>query len=306
MKDAMKVLVTGATGFIGTVLCRALEARGDIVTRVSSQNCNLTVQVSLQAYDSEQFDRIFHLAAWTQAGDFCLHHPGEQWVINQLINTNMLAWWKARQPQAKLVCLGTSCAYDPSLPLVEENYLRGEPIESLHTYAMTKRMLYEGLRALSRQFGLSYLCAVPSTVYGPGYHTEGRQLHFIFDLIRKIQRGKSQGEPVILWGHGNQRRELVYIDDFVRVLLNLDAICTNELINVGAGEEHTIREFASTICDILGYDADRIQYDLSRYVGAESKCLDITKLQKVVGDPRYIDLRGGLQRTIKHLALAAQ
>merc|ERR1712070_293364 len=99
----------------------------------------------------------------------------------------------------------------------EENYLTGTPISSLFTYAMTKRMLYAGLLALNKQYSLNYLCLVPSTLYGAGYHTDGRQMHFIFDLIRKIIRGKLYNEPVILWGDGTQSRELVFVEDFAKI-----------------------------------------------------------------------------------------
>ncbi len=193
----------------------------------------------------------------------------------------MLAWWQAAQPQAKLVSMGTSCAYPPELELVEENYLVGQPIESLFTYAMTKRMLYAGQLALHKQFGLKYLCLVPSTLYGPGYHTDGRQMHFIFDLIRKILRGHLYDEPVELWGDGYQRRELVYLDDFVHLALRLTAERDNDLINLGAGEEHTIRHFAQLICDRVGYDFARIRFNTERYVGARSKCLVIDKLRQL-------------------------
>ena len=295
----MRVFVTGGSGFMGQHLLAALRARGDEVLAPSSRECDLR---NLQALDrvseSEKFDRIFHLAAWTQAGDFCLKHPGEQWVINQQINTNFLDWWQRSQPQAKLVCMGTSCAYAPDARLEESRYLVGEPIESLFTYAMTKRMLYVGLKSLQKQFGLRYLCLVPSTLYGPGYHTDGRQMHFIFDLIRKILRGRDFGEPVVLWGHGHQKRELVLADDFVRLALAVDHSCDNELVNIGAGVEYSIREFAALICDLSGFDASRIRYDESRYVGAQSKCLEIEKLRTIVGDPRFTDLREGLRRTI--------
>ena len=73
--------------------------------------------------------------------------------------------------------------------------MQGEPVKSLYTYAMTKRMLLQGVRALHQQYQLQWLCVVPSTLYGPGYHTDGRQMHFIFDLIRKILRGKYLGKP---------------------------------------------------------------------------------------------------------------
>src|SRR5262249_5724197 len=156
--------------FLGTALSARLESLGHRVVGLGSRHCDLRRAGSLDRFDDRRYDQIYHLAAWTQAGDFCLHHPGEQWVFNQQINTNMLAWWQERQPQAKLIAMGTSCAYPCDREHVEENYLDGQPIDSLFTYAMTKRMLYVGLRAISQQYGLRHLCLVPSTLYGPGYH----------------------------------------------------------------------------------------------------------------------------------------
>lgn len=294
----MKVLVTGSSGFLGTTLCRQLETTGHSVVRLNSTNCDLTRPESLAAFNHLACDQIYHLAAWTQAGDFCLHHPGEQWIINQKINTHVLEWWQERQPQAKLICIGTSCAYSPELPLTEEHYLNGSPIDSLFTYAMTKRMLYVGLLALRRQFGLRYLCLVPSTLYGPGYHTDGRQMHFIFDLIRKILRGKLHDEPVTLWGDGYQSRELVYVEDFTRAAMRLAASTDNDLVNIGAGEEFSIRHFAQVICREVGYDFDRIQFDPNRYVGAKSKCLSVTRLRQLLPGFELTPLSDGLRKTI--------
>lgn len=294
----MKILVSGATGFLGRFLIEKLIARGHDVTAFGSKSCDLTKKDALDQYNESSIDQIFHLAAWTQAGDFCLKHPGEQWLINQQINTNMLAWWAERQPQAKLICMGTSCAYDPTLPLREENYLLGKPIDSLFTYAMTKRMLYTGLQALHKQFGLNYLYAIPSTLYGPGYHTDGRQLHFIFDLIRKILRGKTLGEPVILWGNGEQKRELVHITDFVHALLQLNETAQNTLINIGAGEEYSIKEFARIICAHTDYPFEKIQFDLTKYVGARSKLLLTEKLKEQLPSFSPLPLSQGLSQTI--------
>ncbi|MHB1953502.1 MAG: NAD-dependent epimerase/dehydratase family protein [Sulfobacillus sp.] len=298
----MKILVTGATGFLGTALCRALEQQGHDIVRVHSRNCDLTESRSLYEMHHLVYDQIYHLAAWTQAGDFCLHHPGEQWIINQKINTHVLAWWQSAQPQAKLICMGTSCAYAPEAPLIEDNYLVGLPIDSLFSYAMTKRMLYVGLRALHSQFGMKYLCLVPSTLYGRGYHTDGRQMHFIFDLIRKILRGKRYGETVVLWGDGHQTRELVYVADFVRIAMYLAGTVDNELVNVGAGQEFTIRDFARMICAQVGYDPSTIHFDESRYVGARSKCLDIGRLMSLMPDLAFTTLEDGLSDTVSWFA----
>jgi GDP-L-fucose synthase len=294
----VNILVTGATGFLGAALCARLEADGHSVTRLGSREADLRQSGSLEFYSRERYDEVFHLAAWTQAGDFALYHPGEQWIINQQINTNVLAWWQARQPQARLISIGTSCAYDPKLELVEANYLEGRPIENLFTYALSKRMLYAGLLALEKQFGLRHLTLVPSTLYGPGYHTDGRQMHFIFDLIRKILRGRLYGEPVVLWGDGYQRRELIYLGDFLDLMLLVRARAENDLVNVGAGEEHPIRHFAQLICEHVGYDFDRIQFDTSRYVGARSKCLVIDKLRRLAPEFKLTPLTQGLATTI--------
>jgi GDP-L-fucose synthase len=239
----MLILVTGATGFLGRFLCGELESAGHTVVRLNSKNCDLTRDDSLRAYTDDRYGQIVHLAAWTQAGDFCLRRPGEQWIVNQQINTNVLFWWQRYQPQAKLVCIGSS-------------------------------------------------------LYGPGYHTDGRQMHFIFDLIRKIMRGKERNEPVVLWGDGYQRRELVYVLDFVNAMVALSDRCDNEIINIGTGEEFTIRHFAKRICDRIGFDANAIEYDTSKYVGAVSKCLNIDKFRSLMPDRKVTPLEEGLDRTI--------
>jgi GDP-L-fucose synthase len=296
----MKTFITGGNGFLGSALKRRLIESGYDVVSPTSIECDLTNENALEKFNIQKFSQIFHLAAWTQAGDFCLNHQGEQWIINQKINTNILSWWQRDQPKAKLIFMGTSCAYAPELDLLEENYMQGEPIDSLYTYAMTKRMLLQGARAIHQQYGLNWLCAVPSTLYGAGYHSDGRQMHFIFDLVRKILRGKHYGESVVLWGDGYQRRELVYLEDFITALLKINATQKNCLINIGAGIDHSIREFAEIICNIVGYDQELIQYDAKKYVGAKSKKLSVVKLEGLYPEykQRLTPLRDGIKTVV--------
>lgn len=298
----MNVFVTGATGFLGTELCKVLERGGGLVVGVGSKDADLKDYRALDKYSHIKFDRIFHLAAWTQAGDFCVHHPGEQWIINQLINTNVLRWWKEEQPQAKMISVGTSCTYEEGGDLCENSYLTGTPITDLFTYAMTKRMLQIGLDSISRQFNLKYLTVVPSTLYGPSYPVHaGKQMHFIFDLMHKVLANKYHGEDIVLWGNGEQKRELVFLTDFVSTMLELDTITENNIVNIGAGKEYSIKYFAESLCAIAGIDPDEIVYDTNRYVGAKSKCLNIGKLNKLLPDRETTPLTEGLKMTMEWL-----
>lgn len=295
-----KVFVTGGSGFLGKFLVSELLKRGCLVDSPGSVECDLRYRASLDHYAASKYDVIYHLAAWTQAGDFCLRHQGDQWLLNQMINTNVLDWWHRNQPNARLVFVGTSCAYAEDSDFREASYMLGNPTPSLFTYAMTKRMLFTGAQALAAQYGHKWFCAVPSTLYGPGYHTDGRQMHFIFDLVRKILRGKYFGEDVILWGDGHQRRELVHVTDFIDALLFLTWGSENQIVNIGAGSDFTIREFAIKICRTVGFPFGKISFDESRYVGANSKKLNIGKLEKIYPGYRAKcrDIDDGIQELV--------
>lgn len=182
--------------------------------------------------------------------------------------------------------------------LEECNYLEGVPDSKYYAYAMSKRMLLAGAESLEKQYGKKYLHLIPSTLYGPNYHTDGRQLHFIYDIIRKIIRAKKFNETATLWGDGSQKRELVFVDDFSRIMLNLIQECkSSNTFNVGAGHEYSIKEFVRLICEILDYNKEKINYDVNGFVGAKSKILNISKLQTVSNEKRT-SLESGLRQTI--------
>ena len=292
------ILITGSTGFLGTHLVNFLKKKNVKLKLLNSKNCDLRNFKNLQKLKKIKYDIIIHLAAWTQAGDFCLKFPGKQWLINQEINTNVLKYWYLYQKQAKMIAMGTSCSYSSKLSLNEKNYMKDEPIESLYTYAMTKRMLLQGLRALSKQFKMKYLYLIPSTLYGPNYHLDGRQMHFIFDLIRKIFEGKFHKKKVILWGNGKQRRELIHVKDFIKIMWNINNKYSNEIFNIGGGKEYSIKFFAKKISKILEFDESKIVYDTSKYVGAKSKNLDISKLKQFNIKTNQITLENGIKEVI--------
>jgi GDP-L-fucose synthase len=291
----MKIFITGGSGFLGSHWVTHLDSLGYEVTAPNSKECNLRVQTDLNSF-TKNFDLILHLAAWTQAGDWCLTHPGEQWLLNQQINYNILDWWLNHQPQAKLIGIGTSCSYDPTIPLTEENYLVGKPDNSLLTYAYTKRMLYQGMVALSSQFSLDFLHLIPATLYGNNYASSHKQKHFIFDLIDKINRGKKLNETVELWGDGYQRRELTYVQDFITNSMELITKNTfNESFNLGTNQDYTIREFAQLICDIVDYDFNKIVFNENKFTGVRKKLLDSSKAINILSNYQISNLQSTLR-----------
>jgi GDP-L-fucose synthase len=238
-----------------------------------------------------KLDYIFHLAAWTKAGDFALHHPADQWIKNQRINTNILAYWKAFQPQAKMIIMGTSCAYDPDLEKTVENYGKGNVDPDLYSYAMTKRMLETGVKAMADQYGMRYNIFIPSTLCGPNF--EPNDTHFIFDLVKKMMRAKAGIEPAVLWGDGHQTREVMYVKDAVKLIIE-NSGRINETMNLCTGNPLSIREYVNLIGDEIGfYD---VQYDESKFVGVKSK----TMVPNIYYEPT--DLRFVIKEMVEYYA----
>lgn len=294
-----KVLVTGATGFLGTHLCKELEKQNYQIYISNTKIANLDKVENLYIYNNIKFDYIFHLAAVTKAGDYCLKHKGDQWVANQAINTNILRYWKDYQPQAKMICMGTSCSYAPDVFMTEENYLLGQPDEGLYTYAMTKRMLLIGLQSLSEQYGLNWLYFIPSTLYGPDFELHDN--HFIFDFIRNCYNAKYNNQEFVIWGTGEQRRELIYIDDAVSAMLELIEQ-NNEVFNLGSGQDNSINEFASMVCDAYEYDSKLIKRDLTKYVGVKEKKIDTAKIDASLYPKKLVNtsLREGIMKSVEY------
>jgi len=297
----LNILITGGTGFLGRHLVQRLrEDTTNTITIANTSSCNLLDKENLLSLGDRQFDVIYHLAAWTKAGDFCLRYPGDQWIHNQLINTNVLWYWAKYQPKATFVTMGTSCAYpDGYQDLVETDYMLGEPSLDLYTYAMTKRMLLQGLRSLNKQYGLQYQYLVPSTLYGPKF--EKSDNHFIFDLITKIYNGRFHNQPVVLWGDGNQIRELIYVEDAIDLICEFTHRNLNQIINLGTGDGYSIRQYAETISDIFEYDADKIHYDTNAaYIGVGRRVLDSTSLKSQSKNYEFTPLAKGLRKTIEY------
>ena len=286
----MKILMTGSTGFVGKHLIKKLEEEEHEITSFNSSNFT-----QMWYCKKDTFDIIIHLAVKTAAGGYCQTHPGEQWIVNNSINSDMLAYWTQYQQRATMITFGSSCGYNNDVVKSENNYLVGEPEEGYEVYGMSKRNLLVGLKALNKEFQMDSIYLIPSVFYGPDYNLDDK--HFIFDLIRKIVTAKDGGEEVVLWGDGTQERELIYIDDAVDIMM----ACMNnpeapKLFNLSSGNTYTLKEYAQTICDIVDYDFNLIKWDTNAFVGSPSKKLVNTHLQGY----EFTSLKTGLQKTIKY------
>jgi GDP-L-fucose synthase len=192
-----------------------------------------------------------------------------------------------------MITFGSSCGYDKNSIKTEDNYLKGETEPGYEAYGAIKRSLLIGLQSLKKEYNMNYSYLIPSVFYGPEYELEDK--HFIFDLIRKIVNAKTKGDKVVLWGTGEQTRELIYIKDAVDIIIQA-LTWDKEIINLSSGQEYSIKEYAKVICDIVEYDFNLIEWDTTAFIGSPNKKLINTHLH----DFKFTSLKEGLKQTIKY------
>jgi len=297
----INIFITGGNGFLGRNLIKKLTNNINQVISPASNELDLRNYNDFGLYNSLKYDLIFHLAAWTQAGDFASKFPGSQWINNQRLNSNVVSWWREFQPQAYFISIGTSCSYASESNFEESSYLDGLPHGDLLVYGYTKRMVYLAQSALQKEFGLKSLVAVPSTLYGQGYEINNRQPHFIFDLIKKCLNYKYFQIPIEIWGNGKQKREIIFVDDFVDNLLQLVGMDQTGLVNIGSGEEHEILYYLDQVAKICGLDNYDIKFKLDAYIGVLSKKLSVDKIMNTIPNVKKTSLEKGLRLTIEDI-----
>ncbi|TFV90288.1 GDP-L-fucose synthase [Oxalobacteraceae bacterium OM1] len=312
-KDLNKrIFVAGHRGLVGSAIVRALKRRdyGNVITRTHAE-LELTDQEAVRKFFAEeQIDEVYLAAARVGGIHANNTYPAEFIYDNLMVQSNVIheAW---RAGVQKLLFLGSSCIY-PRLaeqPIREEYLMNGTLEPTNEPYAIAKIAGIKMCESYNRQYGTDYRSVMPTNLYGPGdnYHPENS--HVIPALIRRFHEAKqNRAESVVIWGTGTPRREFLYVDDMADACVHVmelerkayDATTSPMLshINVGTGEDVTIREVAEVIAKEVGYQG-RIDFDTSKPDGTPRKLMNISKLRALGWQPG-MRLQEGIKETYRH------
>lgn len=306
-----RIYVAGHRGLVGSAIVRALRKRdySNIVTRTHAE-LELTDQAQVRAFfESQSIDEVYLAAARVGGIHANNTYPAEFIYDNLMIQTNIIheAW---RAGVKKLLFLGSSCIYPRMAQQpIKEEYLMTGPLEATNEpYAIAKIAGIKMCESYCRQYGVDFRSVMPTNLYGPGdnYHPENS--HVIPALIRRFHEAKlNNAEKVLIWGTGTPRREFLYVDDMADASVHVmelersiyDSNTTPMLshINVGTGEDVTIREVAELISKVVGYQGD-IEFDTSKPDGTPRKLMDTSKLTRLGWRPG-VSLSAGLTETYR-------
>ncbi len=301
MNPKSKIYVSGHRGMAGSAIKRKLESKGDfnLIYRTHSELDLTNQQAVNEFFESERPEYVFLAAA--KVGGILANstYPAEFIYENLMIEANVI---HAAQNYGvkKLLFLGSSCIY-PKLapqPLKEEYLLTGELEVTNEAYAIAKIAGIRLCKHYNQQYGTNFISVMPTNLYGPNDNYDPETSHVMAALIRKFHEAKINKEPeVVVWGTGTSKREFLHADDMadacVYLMEKYDAPDIGEFVNIGVGEDLTIRELAEMIMDIVGYEG-RIVYDTSKPDGTPQKLLDVTRLHSL-GWKAKIPLREGIQ-----------
>ncbi len=298
--DGKRVLVTGGNGFLGKELVKQLEAKTptEIRTPRSSEldlrlreNCEKAVKGA---------DVVIHLAAKVGGIGFNRARPAELFYDNAIMGIQLMEEARKAGVQ-KFVAVGTVCAYPKytPVPFKEEDLWNGYPEETNAPYGLAKKMLLVQAQAYRQQYGFDAIYLLPVNLYGPGDNFDLESSHVIPALIRKMVEAKRLNKPYIeVWGDGSPTREFLYVSDAARGILEAtEKYSLPEPVNLGSGEEISIKELTETIAKIVGFIGE-ICWDTSKPNGQPRRQLDTSRAWQEFGFRAQTSLPEGLRNTI--------
>jgi GDP-L-fucose synthase len=296
-----KVFVAGATGMVGSALCRHLVRKGYTLLSGPTPRTDLTDQrATLDLLKSLKPDWLFLAAAKVGGILSNATYPAEFIYLNLMIQTNVIhsAYLAGVK---KLLFLGSSCIYPKFAPqpIKEEHLLCGYLEPTNEPYAIAKIAGIIMAQSYNRQYGTNYISVMPSNLYGPNDNFDLENSHVVPALLRKTHEAKIAGDKSIeIWGTGAPLREFIHVDDLadacVFLMENYNSI---EPVNIGAGADLSVRDLALLIKEVVGYDGE-IRFNPEKPDGTPRKLLDVSRIQALGWQPS-IPLREGLESTYR-------
>ena len=295
----MKIFVAGHRGMVGSAIVRNLQSKGytNIITRTRAE-LDLTDQQAVDAFFESEKPQQVYLAAAKVGGIHANNVYRAQFLYeNLMMEANIIhAAWK--HGVDKLLFLGSSCIY-PKLapqPLVEDALLTGPLEPTNEPYAIAKIAGIKLCETYRHQYDANFISAMPTNLYGPGDNYDLETSHVLPALLRKIHTAKVNGHPSVpLWGTGSPKREFLHVDDLAEACVHLmDTYSGEEWVNVGTGEDLSIKSLAELICDIVGYTG-ALDWDTSKSDGTPRKLMNVDRINGL-GWKARIGLREGIER----------
>jgi len=297
MDKSNKIYVAGHRGMVGGAIKRQLEKMGytNLVFRTSLE-LDLRNQQAVDNFFATERPEYVFLAAAKVGGIHANNTYRAEFLYDNLIMEANVIHSAYRYDVKKLMFLGSSCIYPKLAPQpLKEQYLLTGPLEHTNEpYAIAKIAGIKLCEAYYDQFNCSFISVMPTNLYGIGdnYHPENS--HVLPALIRRIHEAKEDNKPsVVIWGSGTPRREFLYADDLAEACVYLmNTYNDRELVNIGTGEDLSIKQLAELIAEVIGYDGDLV-FDTSKPDGTPRKLMDVTKLHSL-GWNHKTDLRHGI------------
>ena len=302
MEKNATIFVAGHKGLVGSAIVRKLKEKGfnNIITR-NRQQCDLTNPIQVKAlFEENRIDYVFDAAAKVGGIKANDTYSAEFIYENTMIQTNLIHY--AYKYFVKKFCfLGSVCIYPKyaPTPVKEESLLCGELEPTNEGYAVAKIHGIEMLKMYNKQYGFKGVSLMPSNLYGVNDNFHPENSHVIPALIRRFHEAKRDGlEEVKCWGDGTPMREFMYVDDIADAcLFSMYHFENAELVNVGSGEDVSIKELSETISDVVGYNG-KIVWDTSKPNGTPKRPLDYSKISSLGWKPTY-KLKEGLEKSYK-------
>ena len=296
-----KIYIAGHEGLVGSALVRYFRQNGfkNLLLRPRSDMDLTSRELVWHFFKISRPEYVIIAAAKVGGISANMAAPVDFLVENLEIQNNILLACQHFQV-TKTIFLGSSCIYPRKSPQpMREDYFMTGPLEPTNeSYAVAKIAGIRLAQALRQQFGMNVICPMPSNVYGPGDHFEFERSHVVSALVRRFIEAKRNNMPVVtLWGTGNARRELLHVDDLADACLFLMRYYDlPEIINVGPGEDITIRELAEMIASLVEYNG-KIEWDSTKPDGMLMKLLDVSRLY-ALGWRHRIDLATGIRSVV--------